>query len=115
MLVIHLSYKSKAHKKALEAAKKEGNKWYKFPPGASSKGSKCGYRVILHQDSSSFKYFSQGEENKCVFSSLASALSYKGFHEAAKVISNNIEGSLKEKDAIIFATNLLSFFYCHIV
>ena len=43
-----------------------------------------------------------------MFSSLASALSYKGFHEAAKVISDNIENSLKEKDPIMFATNLLT-------
>ena len=57
ILVRHISSTSKEHKKALEASKKEGNNWYIFPPGASSKGSKCGYRVISHQESSSFKYF----------------------------------------------------------
>ena len=41
------------------------------------------------------------------FSSLASALSYKGFNEASKIIYDHTEVSLSQKDPMIFACQLL--------
>ena len=55
-----------------------------------------------------YKFFHQGGQETCMFSSLAFAVSYKGYNDAAEIISRNIQGSLIFGDPMKFAANLLN-------
>ena len=57
--------------------------------------------------SSGYTFFHQGGQETCVFSSLASALSYKGYNDATEIISRNIQGSLSYGDTITYTADLL--------
>ena len=96
---------------AFDAAKTEGNKWTTVPIGVSASGlnefSPGVSRLMQFKNSTSFRFFSQGSSSTCVFSSLASALSYKGYHEAAKIVSDNIEISVTKTNPIAFVLRLL--------
>ena len=95
---------------AFDAAKTEG-KWKNVPLGVSASGlnefSPGVSRLMQFKNSTSFRFFSQGSSSTCVFSSLASALSYKGYHEAAKIVSDNIEISVTKTNPIAFVLRLL--------
>ena len=109
LIVKDLSKKLDTFRVAVNRARECENTWQTIAPGASnntSNSSKSGYKVMSYNNSSVFKYFFQGRKNTCVFSSLASALSYKGFHEASEILHDNIETSLQE-DPMIFACDLL--------
>ena len=110
IVVKYLSETSALHMKTFEAARNEGNKWKKIPPGVSSNEQRLsnGYRKIQHDGSPFFRFYFQGNLNTCVFSSLASALSYKGYHEASKIVSENIEISASKNDSIKFVIDLLN-------
>ena len=107
MFVSHLIDASEKFKKTFENSKSGANEWHNIPPGASSKTTKQGFRVMSHGESRLFKFYFQGEKNSCVFSSLASALSYKGFNEASKILHDHTEVSLSKKDPMTFAYQLL--------
>ena len=53
-----------------------------------------------------YKFFHQKGQETCVFSSLASASSYKGYNDASEIISNTIQGFLIFGDPITFAASL---------
>ena len=111
ILVSYLREQSSEYKMAFDAAKTEGNKWTNVPLGVSASGlnefSPGVSRLMQFKNSTSFRFFSQGSSSTCVFSSLASALSYKGYHEAAKIVSDNIEISVTKTNPIGFVLHLL--------
>ena len=57
--------------------------------------------------SSRYKFFHQGGQDTCVFSSLASALSYKGYNDASEIISSKIKDSINFGDPMTSAAALL--------
>ena len=110
VFVTYLREESSEHKMAFDQAKAEGNKWTNVPPGVSSCGLNefsPGVNRLMQFKRSSFRFFSQGSSSTCVFSSLASGLSYKGYHKAAKIVSDNIEKSVTKTNPIDFVLRLL--------
>ena len=111
IFVSYLREQSSEYKMAFDAAKTEGNKWTNVPLGVSASGlnefSPGVRRLMQFKSSTSFRFFSHGSSSTCVFSSLASALSYKGYHEAAKIVSDNIEISVTKTNPIAFVLRLL--------
>ena len=57
---------------------------------------------------SGYKFSHQGGQKSCVFSSLASTLSYKGYNYAAENISSTIQGSLSFGDPMTYEASLLN-------
>ena len=57
--------------------------------------------------SSRYQFFHQGGQETCVFSSLASALGYKGYNDASEIIFSKIQDSLIFGDPMTSAADLL--------
>ena len=88
----------------IEKLKNQPKKWQQLclDSTSSSKIPSQSYNMP-----SKYKFFHQGGQETCVFSSLASALSYKGYNDAAEIISRNIQGSFSYGDPMTYAACLL--------